>query len=237
MNQLFQTLKIQWTYYLYIHYLNAAGKNDRLRFAAEHGVRLKVPVTFPLNNKKMEETLDTFSATNIKFTLLFPVRNVEEFQMADELIKKFQPLTSEFHPLFDGSNLDFFRENLFIQKEDIEKERPSLKEIHARGVVNAFNFGNLIIRPDGRCYANVNAVPLGELGKDSLYNILFKEMEHGRSWRKIRKYISPCKSCTFEKLCPPISNYNSVIGRYNLCHIYEHEKKIIQKYKIKQEEQ
>jgi hypothetical protein len=33
--------------------------------------------------------------------------------------------------------------------------------------------------------------------------------------------VSPCKSCVFSNLCPPISNYNLVTKRYNFCKIWK----------------
>jgi pseudo-rSAM protein len=219
LDRLLQTLEVHSLKHFYIHYMNAAENTDWLRRITAHGGELKIPATFPLETGKMEKLLETIAEAGIRFTLIFAIRSVEEFDMADELSGKLQPGTVEFHPCYDGSNLDFFKENLFVRKEDIQEERPTLKEIYARSVVNPINFGNLTVRPDGRFFANVNEVSLGRLGIDSLYDILLKEMEHGNSWRKVRRHILPCKRCTFELLCPPISNYNRVIGQYDLCHL------------------
>ena len=44
-------------------------------------------------------------------------------------------------------------------------------------------------------------------------------MDKGKSWWKLRTNIKPCNNCLYNLLCPPISNYEYVIGKYNLCNI------------------
>jgi len=76
------------------------------------------------------------------------------------------------------------------------------------------------VSASGHILADVNASSLGILGKHSLYDIVLKEMSGGISWRKSRTKVMPCKRCTFEMLCPPITGYNTVIGKNNLCRIF-----------------
>ncbi len=89
-----------------------------------------------------------------------------------------------------------------------------------REAINSIYFGKLTVLADGRVYADLNAPSLGKLGRDSIYDILFKEMSGGSSWRRLRKNVMPCKGCHYEKLCPPLSNYQKVMGKNNLCHIH-----------------
>ncbi len=55
----------------------------------------------------------------------------------------------------------------------------------------------------------------------TIHGRTYKEMYRGKSWRRIRKKVEPCKKCTFEALCPPLSNYEYALGANNLCHIRE----------------
>ncbi len=32
-----------------------------------------------------------------------------------------------------------------------------------------------------------------------------------------RQDVEPCKDCVFNSLCPPISNYEHVMGKHDLC--------------------
>ena len=42
-------------------------------------------------------------------------------------------------------------------------------------------------------------------------------MIKGQNWQKIRAVESPCNDCIYNLLCPPLSGYESVIGKNNLC--------------------
>ncbi len=59
------------------------------------------------------------------------------------------------------------------------------------------------------------------LNKNSLYNIFYKEMNCGKSWLRARKNAIPCKNCVYNSICPPVSNYEYVIGRNNLCTMWD----------------
>lgn len=207
------------TTHFYLHYLNAEKNSNHLKTLATCAGNLKILVSFPLNKRKFQNAVDSLVKIGNTFEIVFSIKSNKEFEEANIIYNDLKPGQVNFHPIYDGANLDFFYENLFIEKDDIEVVRPSLKDIYTRSEVNPIYFGNLTLLPDGRYYSNLNIPSIGKLGKESLYEILFKELLNRRSWRKIRKHVSPCKSCVFETLCPPISNYNYVIGKYNLCHI------------------
>lgn len=213
------------TYHL--HYLNAAAHLSQLSLlAAPHAggstlnhSRLKIPVHFPVEEGPLKAVIDAVAGLGMDTVFCFIVRGAEDFEKAQAMIARFQIAESEFHVFYDGNNLDFFKENVFVDKEDIESIRPTLQEIYAREKINSIYFGHLTVRSNGRVYAAMNSRSLGSLGKHSFYDIVFKEMSNGASWRKTRKHITPCKHCTYELLCPPISNYNFALGMNNLCHI------------------
>jgi len=204
---------------LYIHYLNADRHKEKIQHISKHNITLELLFSFPLIKEKAYRAIQALKEPGIDFRFSFSIRNTGEFEEANELIQLNPEIGATFHPLFDGTNIDFFSENIFVKAEEIERIKPSLKEVHSRGIVNPNYFGNLIIRPDGRVYADVNAPSLGKIQENSIFDILVKEVESGTSWRKVRKNVLPCKSCVFEKLCPPISNYNTAVGRFDLCSI------------------
>jgi pseudo-rSAM protein len=205
--------------FLYIHYLNAIDNQDMIRSLPTNNVSLKIPVSFPLDDEKADKIIRFLDGLGTRFNLIFAIRGIEDFESANALLQRYPGVSADYHPFYDGFNLDFFADNLFVQREEIEAIRPSLKEIHARGVVNPNFFGNLFIRSDGRVYAGINASSLGKIGDLSLYDILIKELTSGKSWRSVRGNVMPCKACVYERLCPPISNYNMALGRYDLCRI------------------
>lgn len=203
----------------YLHYLNVVVNSSQLKRLVGCRGLVKIPVTFPVNEEKLKMALEMSAEVGLKTALHFVIRDEGEFEKADALASVLPIENPEFNVFYDGTNLDFFRENIFIDREEIENVKPSLKDIYARRAINPLNFGHLSILPTSRVYANVNHPSLDILGRHSIGDIVFKEMNEGKSWRSIRKNVLPCKQCIFNALCPPISNYNIVIGKNNLCHI------------------
>jgi pseudo-rSAM protein len=72
--------------------------------------------------------------------------------------------------------------------------------------------------PNGDVYANVNHPALGNIDTHSIHEIVQKEVDEGKSWFRIRAQ-APCTDCIYQWLCPPLSDYEIVIGRSNLCHV------------------
>ena len=75
----------------------------------------------------------------------------------------------------------------------------------------------MTIFPNGNVYADVNEPPLGTVD-DSPLSIVYKEISEGKSWLRIRKQ-APCNGCVYQWLCPSPSNYETIIGQQNLCHL------------------
>ena len=85
--------------------------------------------------------------------------------------------------------------------------------------MNTQTFGKLTIMSDGNIYVNANSPKAGNLGGKAIREIVFDEIYNGESWLKTRMEVSPCAGCLYNFLCPPLSNYEHVIGRNNLCHV------------------
>ena len=87
--------------------------------------------------------------------------------------------------------------------------------------MNPLNFGKLFILNNGDIYANLNSTKIGIHGKDSISKVLYRELNKKNSWLQTRKNVEPCTNCVFDVLCPPISNYEYVLRKNNLCHIWK----------------
>ena len=204
----------------YLHYLNLLEHKNRLEnFTAENSL-LTIIVDVPMPEDKFCAALEAARQWIAGIKVMFIIRDSGDFEAAESLAATYGIENTAYIPFYDGNNLPFFEQNLFITREELEGYRISAREIYTRGVVNPLDFGRLVIFPDGDVYANVNDPALGNLGKDSLYNLLSKELVNGKSWRKTRKKVKPCRSCLFSELCPPISNYSRHIKRYNFCTLY-----------------
>lgn len=202
----------------YSHYLNVINASNNFKFLNPRSSSLKILVPFPIDEEKFKTALETLKNTRLDSKFIFIIQSAEEFEKAEALISSFQFDNYDFQPFFNGRNLNFFMEGVFTNKEEVIEAKPKMKSIYTNSVVNSLNFGRLTILSNSHIHANVNAPRLGILGKDSIYDVLYKEMYHGKSWRRIRKNVEPCKHCTFQALCPPLSNYTYALGRNNLCH-------------------
>ena len=126
-------------------------------------------------------------------------------------------IKSNFIPVYNGENIDFFESNVFIRQEEILASALSKREIFKRQATNIFHFGKLTVLPDGNVYADVNQTPLGTID-DTVYSIVYREFTEGKSWFRVRDF-SPCKDCIYQWLCPSPSNYEIAIGCSSLCHV------------------
>lgn len=205
----------------YFHYLNIEDHSTFFKLLQDGNNRLNVIGHFPgetaIFDNKMGILMQTQIARKINFQ--FVIQGEKDIETAETLVSKFQIDKFQLVPYFNRNNMDFFRDYVFLNRESILGGQPDMNDILVRPVLNTSNFKKLIVLSDKSIYANVNNPKTGTLGNDHILEIIYKELHSGKSWTKVRKNIKPCKSCAFNALCPPISNYEYVIGRYNLCDI------------------
>jgi pseudo-rSAM protein len=84
--------------------------------------------------------------------------------------------------------------------------------------LNSNYFGKLYILPDGSVKANMNTAILGSIYQNSLLEVVEKELIKNTAWRVVR-ILKPCNQCLYQYLCPPPSNYETVVEKPNLCHV------------------
>jgi len=93
-----------------------------------------------------------------------------------------------------------------------------MREIFRNQKLNSNFFGILHILPDGSVKANMNAETLGNIKRDTVLDLIYKELIDNTAWRKVRNE-RPCTDCIYHFICPAPSNYEKAIGRQNLCRI------------------
>ncbi len=206
---------------LVCHYKNLGGQEEDLRTISNQSFRIKTLVDFPLDKPALDRVITMTNTQKIPTAIHFIVKSEAEFEQSEAIIREKSLEAVEFHPYYDGTNEDFFRAGVFIDRRTIANSRPTPRDIHARRMINPLHFGNLTVLCNRKVYANVNKPPLGTLGTDSLYDMVFKEMRSGKSWRRTRTKVGPCADCLYNALCPPLSNYEYALGRNNLCDIQQ----------------
>ena len=155
---------------------------------------------------------------NIEYTLM--VDSEESLSKAINIVTTNPLAKINIRPFFNGSNMAFFKENVFMDLNDLLSSPISKKSIFRHQVLNENFFGKMIIMPNGETYSNINHNSLGNAFDDilSINKLVYKEMRHGKAWFKVRDEI-PCKNCCNKSLCPSPSNYEIVTNRVNLCNI------------------
>ncbi|WP_276805556.1 TIGR04150 pseudo-rSAM protein [Bacteroides stercorirosoris] len=175
-----------------------------------------VVVTFPIIEVAWENCLHICRTHQAKFH--FYVTGIEEYEEVEKIVELYDIDDFVIHPIYTCKNLLFFKKYIYLNENDILQTKIPFRQIFIHQKMNSYSFGIFTIMPDGNVYANINAVSLGNIHRDSLLQLIYKEMLTNTAWFKIRD-SEPCSDCLFQYLCPSPSNYEAIIGISNLCHV------------------
>lgn len=120
-------------------------------------------------------------------------------------------------PFFDGNNYKFFDENVYFSKKEVSESSLSMKDILLKEKLNVLQFGKVYLDSDGFLYSNLNSQSLGSVHKDTILKMIFKEINQTKNWFILRNNVAPCSSCSYKNLCPPISNIELFMNKFNFC--------------------
>lgn len=166
-----------------------------------------------------ENTIKEKFYANDKIQYHLFVTNDNTLNEAFRIIDTYQLANYRIKPLYNGSNLEFFKQNVYITEEDILERVHPFEDIFRNDTLNCNYFGNLSISADGLVYSNINQKPLGSIDKNDIGDIIEEELKTGKSWFKVHKNLQSCKSCVFSNLCSPPSNIEKALRRNNLCSV------------------
>lgn len=194
----------------YVHYLNYE-ENDNIDSQSIHLI-----INTPVNLSKLHHVHFLTKEKNVKYHLI--VEDEEQYIALESLMAEMEIDNFEVHPYYNGQNMQFFEDNVYLSKDDIFASTISMREIFRNQKLNANFFGSLYILPNGEIKSNLNKETIGHIGVDRIIDVIHREMMQNTAWRQIRS-SEPCKSCLYQYLCPPLSNYEIVLNKQNLCHI------------------
>lgn len=175
-------------------------------------------INYPIDISKWNYSMRLLLNQSIPFECIFEVTSMDNYSQINKFIEEFGIEKHQLKPVYTGDNIDFFKENVFLTKDDILSTPLSISDFFINQSMNIFDFGKIAIMSNGDIYANVNYPILGNIHTHSIYEIISKELEEGRSWLRIRNQ-APCNTCLYQWFCPSPSNYEIAIGRPNLCHV------------------
>jgi pseudo-rSAM protein len=147
----------------------------------------------------------------------FFVKSSLDFERVERICSELCLNNHEVKPVVTCDNLDFFHENVFLEKADLLNPKLCRREVFAHQALNTNDFGKLTIMTDGKVFANPYFPALGTI-EDDIRELIYRELTEGKSWLRIRN-MEPCCKCVFQWLCPSPSDYELAIGKPNLCHI------------------
>jgi len=188
----------------------------------ENNYLYQISVRFPLNMKHWNQSRQLLLNQTLPVEYIIDVSCDDDCLQAGQFIEQFKIEKYRMNPVYTGDNFRFFEKNVFLSKEDILSTPMTIKDFFLNQAMNIHDFGKITIKPNGDAHANINYPPLGNIFTHSIYEIVCKEIEEGKSWFRIRNH-APCNDCVYQWLCPPPSNYEKVIGHPNLCHIKKTE--------------
>ncbi|MEW5804555.1 MAG: TIGR04150 pseudo-rSAM protein [bacterium] len=205
----------------YLHCENLIRSDKCLRTLELQGSRLCVLATPQVTRPDLSRASQSLRDLQIDHEWLIAVRSDKEFLEIRSVFESLKITNYRIMPWFNGLNIEFFEEMVFIDVDDLARSGVSMKEIFAHQRLNKRDFGRLIILSNSDVHGNVNHHRLARLGEQTIDDALLEEMRSGQSWFRVRGKLVPCRDCLFEALCPPPSNYEIAIGRNNLCHIWD----------------
>jgi len=183
--------------------------------------RISFYVTFPDGLSALDEILKNsgFDKKRKKIDISFLVQSLEEYRIITEFMQGYQQLKVFFLPYFNGSNTEFFEENVFLAKNDILNLKPDQQQIFSRSLINEQLFGKLYINTRGEAYTNLNGNPVGNIYNQNISDLVRNELYNGQTWSLTRMKVKPCSDCLYKLFCPPVGYYELFMKKFNFCDV------------------
>ncbi len=221
-NDLLDTIKKTSNTTVCFNYLNENLNKSKIILLKNNVSDINLTITEKFNYERVRHLQKMFNKHNLKCNYTFLVESVEAVNYSLNFINQYLLDNNwELKPLFNGENIVFFEKHIFLCLDDIISSKPTLNDIFTRQLINQLSFGKLFVSSSGNVFSNLFLKRLGNLGDVGVFDLIFKELYKQKNWFKVRKNVTPCKSCIYNALCPPISNYEYAIGKYNLCHVWK----------------
>jgi pseudo-rSAM protein len=210
--------------HFYIHYLHLSKDSGDISFLALTNPKVTLIVTPPYLQARLDKALEKALQSKAEVKIVFVIENQEHIDQVEEMVAPKSISSFSYKPYFNGRNIDFFEQDVFMEMEDIFEARPNLREVYANMILNRLQFGRLTVLSNRKIYANLNDPSLGTLDQENIYQVLYREIDVGKSWLRTRGGVRPCRSCILNAICPPLGNYEKVLKRVDLCHVSGHLK-------------
>ena len=211
--------KTTFNIFYYFHYKDWIEEHSPqiLPLISENDIKI-ILIDFPFEEAQFKLWEKIVEQKNVRIE--FIVENDEQMEEAEMIINRFKLNKCIFRPYYNGVNYDFFKENVFVNEEDILSVKESLFELVAKKISSPAFFGKITIDAHENIYSNINLPPVSSIECIDLERLIYDLISDEDSiWLKSKFKEKPCNKCIYNLLCPPISNYEIVLGQNNLCHM------------------
>lgn len=203
---------------LHVHYMDLLELADIDIIELLCKFHIIVFIDFPISIEIIKEIKDKLKNANYK--LNFIVENDSDFEFSERIIGDFNFSSYNHTPFFNGKNLSFFKKNVYINKTDLFQVKHSIVELLINKTSNPHYFGKLILNSDGNLFTSFHRKPLINVEEfiENIEIIINKLIiDYDSDWIQNKPKLFPCNKCIYNFLCTPLSNYEKVIGKNNLC--------------------
>ncbi len=162
---------------------------------------------------------------DLQTTILnFIVSSESDVEYVLNEVEKLQLSSYNLLPFYTGDNLSFFRENVFVEEQDVLNKH-DIFDIASKEVINKQLFGNVYVLENGDIKLNPNTKKIGNIKENDIYLSMYNSFAKKETdpWFLTREQVEPCKDCIYSKLCPSISNYELFLNKFKICKIYGNE--------------
>ncbi len=212
--------RMKASYYVHIDSIQSTAK-------IRSNIYMNILIDSYKNRKQFDKLFKIVDQKNLCYNFL--VKSEYDLTKVYNIIDNYQISKYSILPYFNGSNIEFFINNVYTNDLNHEELNNTMRVINAKKLVNLNNYGSLTVLPNGKVFANVNHPSLGSLYCNDIIELSNKEILNGRSWKKNRGQVKPCKYCLLSELCPSITNVEYVLNKYDLCSLKNAENTICTK--------
>ncbi len=196
-----------WFHFLHLHNLDLEGIPGHK----------EILVSYPFDKGLLEEALSKFENRQ-DFTFHFLIESNQVFEAVNDLLCQYDQLNYNLVPYYNGENIDFINQNVFLDETDILSEKIEMRKIFCNQKLNSNFFGSLYVFPDGAVKSSSNTPKIGRFPDNSLLELIYNELIRNTVWRKVRSG-EKCDACMYRFLCPPPGNLEFVLEKQDLCHV------------------
>jgi len=153
---------------------------------------------------------------NIK--LKFKISNEEEYNYYFNKISN--NIEYDFEIDYTKADANFLSENIYLNEEDIQETKLTKQNYDANKMLNRNLFGKLVIKDNAIYNCENSTKAIASLDNEiNLKQIIFDALCKSNYWFFTRNNVMPCKACLYKNLCPPITENELQIKKYNLCNV------------------